>query len=732
MRNTFEDGKAHYETVPENLKLEFNVEFFTTDTGGYPRVDKEADIYHKLVCQQPNGDEDLTNGLEKQEKYNITVFAHLTPNLILKLLGSKLLLRDSHISAELYLDNELRGVGRLSKIPVDEESLIDFSNISLFRRIRFTERPSGKYVLKIFIEKTASRDSKKLVGFQIFELDEDKTLRIMCKPAGKIKINTIDQNNQGVENTIAYLIKDDTIINSATSDSEGELEITAPCGLGQSYILRIMYDGFKIFEEEINLGSIRQIYALQKQINIELFDLTIKVLDSENTVPDFTINTKLSSSEMQDQTVIEPYSEEDGIIKYKNLYPANYNLNFNYNQFEVDEPIKITKDLEKTINLYDFTANLKDKWDLAPEATLEIYLVSNDLKKQIFLSGEEISKQEILFSDLYAGNYTFKVAYKSFLLEREIHIPNGVTNWTFPAEFNVSFNVYDTHGSPISDARVKLSRQGKSVEKHTDSSGNIKFLIPPGFYDIEIYSNGDLIANRHVSVVNKKTFSFVTNSEPIAPYIIIAISIICAIAIGFFCYKKQKLATFIKITAILIIILAMVSPWWILQGSNQDLEIQTSTTLYMMPLELVTITETNNLTAGELVFLEETFEKIVSFVPIISIIGLVLIIGSICLEYVKKIKYSLITYLLGFLSVSAALTISYLAIREFSYVLYGSLNGQKTIEINIPGTESYELIECSWGPNLGFYLLLLGFLILGSIIFIKIVKKLLINRRNHK
>jgi hypothetical protein len=46
----------------------------------------------------------------------------------------------------------------------------------------------------------------------------------------------------------------------------------------------------------------------------------------------------------------------------------------------------------------------------------------------------------------------------------------------------------------------------------------------------------------------------------------------------------------------------------------------------MMPLELVTITETNNLTAGEIVFLEETFEKIVSFVPIITIIGLVLII----------------------------------------------------------------------------------------------------------
>ena len=84
----------------------------------------------------------------------------------------------------------------------------------------------------------------------IVDVDGDKTLRIHCRPEGRVNVIIKNQNDGPIENVKAYLIDQDTVISSATSDKEGIIELGAPCGLGKTYTLRTMYNGFKISEED--------------------------------------------------------------------------------------------------------------------------------------------------------------------------------------------------------------------------------------------------------------------------------------------------------------------------------------------------------------------------------------------------------------------------------------------------------------------------------------------------
>ena len=581
MRNESEKGEPVDRELPENYVVEFNAEYFTSRNGGYSAVDKEAKLYQKLISYQPDVDDEIDDDEEEVEKYSLTTFVHLSPSFPLGSIFSVLLgVNFSYIQAELYKEQNQVSSGFVGRIPInlvglDFEgktfvekvktiiNLFDWKNASLFKKIRFTDQPEGKYLIKIYLENPFLRKERKFIGYKIIDLKENTKTRIFCKPEGKINV-FLNPKKGGVEGAKISLIKDEIPIVEITSGSDGKATLKAPCGLSEKYILNVIYKGFLINEEQIRLGRIRRFLPLRKTYNFDVHDLNINVKDSDENTPSFDVDLSLTSDEMQFPTTIKADSINDGTYTFKALYPSNYDLKIKYNSFEIKEKVDIPNINSMDINLSDFTARIKDNWDLSPEVFLDVTLTSKDFVKNVVKLGEKISPERYYFSNLYPGTYTLEVSYKSVTTKDSISIPyeNNEKTIVFPAEFNTTLEVFDIRGIPLKDIKVVMSRNSKEIDGITDDNGNVILSIPPGLYHSKFYHNGELIAKRNVEIQSEKTISVATTNEPIFPIIVIIITIIFLIGTGFISYRRKDLGFFFKILAIGLAIIAIISPWW--------------------------------------------------------------------------------------------------------------------------------------------------------------------------
>ncbi len=722
MRNAFEQGEPQDEIIPEDYVVEFNAEYFTTENGGYPAVEKESSIYQKLISFQPESD-DVIDEDEDEEKYDLTVYPYLPRSLLLKFRLSELLLRTPQVSVELVHNGESIGYGKSHRVPISEEAKIDWKNISFFRKMTFTNIPVGKYVVKIWLENTIFSDEREFIGYKIVDLNKDTKIRIFCNHQGKISISVNNQDNNGIENVEFLLLDDDEIISEAESDNNGKAVLKAPCGLGNKYTLNTTYKGFFIDKQNIRLGRLRQFIPKRVSLNFDTHDMMINVLDSEGKAPEFNVDLSLTSDEMQVPVIIKPNSTNDGIFNFKALFPAKYILHINYDLFEIKEKITIPGLSFLDINLYALKAFIKDDWDLPPEASIDVSLTSEDFEKTVVLYAKKLSSDEYLFSNIYSGNYTIKVSYKSYKVEKSIKVPlgdQGETQIVFSALFNITNKVLNARGAPLKDAKIIFSRGEKEIEGISDDKGNVLFSIPPGFYISKIYSDGELIAQRKVDVFYDKDYSVVSTNEPIIPFLVIALAVLFLAFAVIFAYKKKNIFLFLKILAIVLALIAIVSPWWTMQGSTSDSHFETSTKLYMIPTEMTSLTTNNNLTAGEVTILDEKYTFVVDILPLSIIAGILCLLVPIILKRYMKGKISFLIFLLALALFIGTIVIFSYATSEMTNATVGSLYGSGNINVNIPGEDYYEVMSCNWGPGISFYLFLSSIVILIIVLFFNI------------
>jgi len=722
MRNAFEEGEPKDEVIPRDYVVEFNAEYFTTENGGYPAVEKEAGFYKKLIDYQPEGDEEIDER-EEEEKYSLKVTPHLPLSLSIKFRLSTLLLKGPQITAELVRNGESIGYCKTYRIPITEEAKIDWKNISFFRKVIFTNIPAGRYVIKIWLENAIFSDEREFIGYKIVDLKEDTKIRIFCKHQGKIKISAINQDDSGIENVEFVLLDDDEIISEAKSDSNGKTVIKVPCGLGSKYTLNTTYKGFFIDTQNLRLGRLRQIIAKKVSINFETHDLTVNVLDSEGNAPKYPVDLSITSDEMQFPVLLEPNSTADGEYKFKALYPAGYVLKINYGLFEIKEGITVPHTSTFNINLYDLKAIIKDDWNLPPEAPIDVLFTSKDFEKTVVLNANKLNSEEYLFSNIYPGNYTIKVSYMSYKREESVKVPsgkNGTTEIVFSALFNITTKVLDVRGNPLKDTKVVFSRGEQEIEGHSKENGNVLFSVPPGTYMCKIYSNNELIAQRKVDVLYDKDYSIVTTGEPIIPYILIALAIIFLAFSAVFALNMGNILFFLKILAIALAVIAIVSPWWTITGECSNPHFETSTKLFMMPTDMTTITKNTNVSAGEVTILEETFKSALDLLPFIIIAGILCVLLPIILKGYIKGKLNFIIFILALIIFIVSITIFSYAMSEVANAIVGSFFGSGNLDISIPGESAFVTMSCSWGPGLGFYLFLSSFIILGIVLFLNI------------
>lgn len=654
-RNSYELGGIHDRIIPDDFVVEFDAEFFSSKTGGYQIISKETEIFQSLVELKPSYKSEFNEETQETEKYDLTVFAHLSSSFPMGSAFSALFGRNfSYINAELYKDDEFvisGAMGRLLLKPLpdmSEESrigqiitvlsLFDYRNFTFVKKFHFQNLIPGRYIVKIFKENQIFKSERKYVGFQIIDIAEDTKTRIICRPQGSLKFSVVDQYKQAVADAKVILLKDEVAIAQCTTDENGEAIITAPCQFSKKYDIKVYYNGIIVFEDMIRLSYRQSIFPIKTLVDIQRYDFSVNVFDTWDLIPEIKLNPKLVNNIQEQHTIIPVENQIQGQYQFKNIPPAKYQLT---------------------------------------------------------------------------------VQYKSFTVEEDISIPSDDIKIVFPAEFKININAMDSRGTAISDVKIVLSRIGKEIEHKSNESGAM-FLIPPGTYNANIYGQDDLIGARKISVFSERSFDIITATEPLIPLIVTIIAIVFALIGLVITYVKKDIIIFLKILTVSLIVIAVISPWWMLNGSNSNIE--TSTTMYLTPLELVTTTTTQDVISGELAFLPQLFIDVVSLIPILAIIAGLFIISSILIRK-KGSKLYLILLLLTIFTCIVSIFIFSIGMNELAEVGIGSFIGEGSLEISVPGEEITESIYCNWGPSTGFYIYLLAILLIISMIICHIKNK---------
>ena len=658
-RNSYEGGK-HDTSLPKGMNVAFNMEFITFQTEGHEAVDKESEIYQKLIVDRSiiRGNESI-EAEEETEKYSLTVYVHLAPSFPLGSMLSAVVGKSfSYVSAELYKDNSFASsgsIGRLALASMDLDfegknliqtvkavlGLFDWKNASLFKKISFPGLEAGRYLIKAYKENPSFGKERQYVGFTVVELEEDSSTHIYCRPEGKLQASIVDQESNGVENVRFSLLRDDVVIEGALSDKNGSVILSAPCYPRIPYTLHIVYQGFLVEEKKVSLGLTRRLFTLKESFDMSLYQLELNVKDTLGLPPAVDISPMLTSSEMVDQ---------------------------------------------------------------------------------ISISAEKLSDGKYRFTGLYPADYTLKMSYKSFILEKNVDINKDKTlSLEFKAEFTVDLDFMNSIGMPIGDGEITLKRSGKGPGAEIESNGKATVSVPPGEYELRVSTGNEEIAKQNIDVKGDKSISIVTTQESSLHTMLTFLGIALAIcSIIFFLWKKNVHLS-MDLLAIALIIIALVSPWWALSGD--DGAISTTTKTLLVPSNIVTLTSSQSVLGGEISFAPPELSMVLDLLAMLLMV--VCVIAVICILIKDRFrKISKILSAVSIVLLVVTVLLFFVAMSQVTDIGVGSFSGSGDLDISIPGLQENAVVPCSWGPGIGFYLGILAIMSMIALSLLKLVRKL--------
>ena len=275
-----------------------------------------------------------------------------------------------------------------------------------------------------------------------------------------------------------------------------------------------------------------------------------------------------------------------------------------------------------------------------------------------------------------------------------------------------------------------IIRDNKQVRtQNKDSENSIK--VPPGKYTIQLYKDDKIIGARNIDVYGEQKYDLVTNYQPIYTSAIIIICFILMIVAALFLYFKRKLHNLHIVFIILLVVISLFLPWWEIFGSDNSLT--TSTKLYLIPKNMVTITSTDNAIAGELSFLPIEFTMALNLIILSAIFGCFLLLFNQFLKHKDKKRLNKFLKILSLISLIGSLLIFLIAINELCKFSIGSVIGNGYIDIGVPGESEILSILGSWGFGLGFYIYLAAVVIIFIVFtkdFIKFRKDMMNENKN--
>ena len=656
-KNTYERGGSHTTVLPQGFKINFGIGFISDETGGYEIIDSESEIIQTLLKNIPIQRENVTDGVTEAKRFALTTFIHLAPSTPMgSLLSAALGKNIPYISAEIYKENKFKSSGTTGRLLLGTIDLDLEGNI--FQKI--------KTVFGMF-------DWKNATFFN------------------KIKFPDLEPGTYVVK-----IFRENRFF-----------------GKERQYI------GYEIVELQSD-EKIRIFCRPQGSVKLSIFDQNDKGVENVR----FLLNSG-------DVPIIDSVSDKNGSVILKApCYPLKpYKLKVIYKGFLVKEK-KITLGLRNriiqlkesfSIEHYKLNLNIKDTWGFAPEVDVNPTLVSNEMIDQVSLSAEKIDDGEYTFSALYPAKYSLNMGYKSFEVDEDVSIDDDQTlDLTFPAEFEIDFDVVNSYGYILSESEISVSRNGKSERKSIDENGKVKLFVPPGKYAIFVYSEGEKIAQQEIDVRGDKEIDILTSQESSIHTIITYFGIILAAFSIIFMLWKRKIYAGLRLLVIVLLIISLISPWWVLNGD--DGTTSTTTKTLLVPPKIVTLSSSSDVLGGDISQLPEEVTMVLSLLSLLIVIS-GLIIFIIIFSKNKFRKTTALLSILSILLLIVTISIFLYAMSMLTEVGVGSFMGSGDLDTSLPGLSESKVLPSQWGPGIGLFLGLISVIILVIVLLYGRLKK---------
>lgn len=643
-KNTYEKGGSHDIVLAQGFKVYLDTEFITVEKEGNEKIDAESQIFKELVKTRPSLRENVTGGKkEEKERYSLTTYVHFAPSVPLgSLLSAALGKNFSYIYAELYKDSNLKSSGSVNRLPLGKIEL-DLKSKNLFQKL--------KTILGIFDWRNAS----------LFK---------------KIKFPDLEPG---------------------------------------TYVVKIYKENPRFAKERQYIGF--GIIDLKKNDTIRIFcrlqgTAALTILDQENKGVE---NVKFLF-ERDNATIADATSDKNGsaVLKAPCYRNKPYTLKIIYQGFLVEKK-QVTFGLKNrfiklkqsfSIETHTLKLRLKDTWGFAPAVELNPVLTSAEMVEKINIDAKKTGNGEYEFVGVYPAKYTLSMTYKSFDLKKEVNINSDESlDLVFPAEYNLDFGVMNSYGDTVSEGKISISRNGKMEEKEIDENGKVTLAVPPGDYEVEIHSSDDTIAKQKIQVRGDKKMDIVTSLDSLFNNIITYLGIALLIfSIAFMLWKK-RIYTGMKLLVIALLIIAIVQPWWVLNGGKGATSTESKTLL--VPPKIVTLTRSSDVIGGETSLVPEQVTMVLNLLSMILVVTcLIIFITIFTRNRLKKTTISL--SILSIILLVATFSIFFYAMSQITQISVGGFIGSGDIETAIPGIAESKFLPCSWGPGVGFYLTIIA------------------------
>jgi len=319
-RNSYEEGGQQDLIIPKGFVVEYDAEFFTTETGGYLDVEKESSIFQTLIKHRYSNFGEFGPG--ESNIYTLTVIPTFTGRFMSHPFFNNLTgVNITYTYAELYKDGELVA------------SDISYKPLIGPPRIKFPKIEPGNYVVKIY--RNVLERTKSFIGVGIVEVKDDTIAKIFCTWPKKIVLSAVDQNNKPIQNIDIYIFKNETIIKNNITTDDPEKTFDIPFSFKEVYTLTALYKGFKVYDEKIKV--------LEKNIDVffKLYDLMVEIKDELGFSPGVNLKPFLTSDEMYEPVNIYPESISSGRYYFEDLPEAEYALHISYADFSKNISLKI-------------------------------------------------------------------------------------------------------------------------------------------------------------------------------------------------------------------------------------------------------------------------------------------------------------------------------------------------------------------------------------------------------
>lgn len=403
----------------------------------------------------------------------------------------------------------------------------------------------------------------------------------------------------------------------------------------------------------------------------------------------------------QDATVASNVTGSDGTATLKAPMPATYTLQARHRGFILHEQqIRLPHlgSIALTAGLHSLDVTIHDALGMPPGVQLQPVLTSSEMTTRQLLQGERRGDGHFYFERLPTATYTLRVRYKSFTLEQDVEIPGSAVDVTFPATYRLEVTCRNARGIP-QDCSIAVTRNGQSIEAAK---------LPPGSYHLAARSGGDIVAERDVFVTSATSIELVTAKQPLYP-LLGTIIVVAAAGLALYMLRRRlnlQRAAYLAAAALLLI--APLHTWWQLHGSSGSLAVTTS--VYLLPAEMVTIGEGAGYTGGDIAGLPSLFAVMGTVVAALTFAAGGLLV--LHLLYMRRRRW---LPLLALAAASLAVATFAVGMSMAAEVVTGGLWGSGRVTLALPGIAGTS-VAASWSPALGFWLAVAGIaaLLLGA------------------